>query len=106
MSSNAMCKAIWDGVPKGAENHHPLDVDDLSRCIAMADATQPGDRIQRAATISPEWAAIMAVWDHLRSTFKRESAEMNEGSRKSFVETAELLQTALDKASQKAGVLI
>lgn len=106
MSSNAMCRAIWGGVPEGAENQHPLDVDDLSRCIAMVDATQPGNRIQQAATISPEWAVIMAAWDHLRSTFKRESAEMNEGSRKSFVDTAELLQTALDKASQNAGVLI
>lgn len=99
-SSNAMCKAIWSGVPEGAEHDHPLDVDDLSRCIAMIDATQPSDRIQRAATISLEWAEIMAVWDHLHSTFKRESAEMNEGSPKSFVETAELLQTALGRASQ------
>lgn len=106
MSSNAMCKAIWSGVPESAEHHHPLDVDDLSRCIAMIDATQPGDRIQRAATISPEWAEIMAVWDHLRSTFKRESAEMTKGSRKSFVETAELLQTALGRASKNSGALI
>lgn len=106
MSSNAMCKEIWGGVPEGAENHHPLDVDDLSRCIAMIDATQPGNRIQQAATISPEWAEIMAVWDRLHSTFKRESAEMNEGSRKSFVATAELLQTALAKGSQNPGIRI
>jgi hypothetical protein len=102
MSSNAMCKAIWSGVPEGAENHHPRDVDDLSRCIAMVDATQPGNRIQQAATISPEWAEIMVVWDDLYATFKRESAERTGASRKSFVETAELLQTALDKASQNS----
>lgn len=95
MSSDAMCKAIWGGVPVGAEAHHPHDVDDLSRCIAMVDATQPGDRIQLAATISPVWVEIVAVWDNLYSAFKREAAERDGVSRKVFVETAELLRAAI-----------
>lgn len=105
MSSDAMCKAIWGGVPAGAGDHHPRDVGDLSRCIAMVDATQPGDRIQLAATISPVWAEIVAVWEELRATFGREAAERAGASPKVFAETADLLRTVLERRyPEPAGV--
>lgn len=68
-----MCKAIF-GLPDSAGTDHPRTPDDLRRCVLFLDATAARDRIEKVAAISPEWAALVGVWDTLTSSLEEEMA--------------------------------
>lgn len=70
-SSNALCKHIF-GVPKDARDAHPLDPDDLRRCILFLDATEAHDKVSAMSGVSPQWTALAARWNDLLATFKEE----------------------------------
>ena len=54
---------------------HPYDPADLRRCVLLLDAV-PTLRplMPRMADVSPEWAALVARWDELEDSLRREMA--------------------------------
>jgi hypothetical protein len=70
MSSIALCKKL--GGARGT-NHHPYDGSDFGRCHRLLHAI-PGwrARIGEAASISPTWARLVAVWDELETLYLEE----------------------------------
>lgn len=56
-------------------SRHPYDPSDLWRCMLLLDAV-PTLRplMPRMADVSPEWAALVARWDELEASLRREMA--------------------------------
>lgn len=56
-------------------SRHPYDPSDLRRCILLLDAV-PTLRplLPHMAEVSAEWAAIIARWDELETSLRREMA--------------------------------
>ena len=55
---------------KKAEHGYPHDPADLNRCIKLVDAApEVKDAFPAIAALSPQWAAIIANWDDLRTSF-------------------------------------
>lgn len=61
-SSEALAKALF-GIPQSAGIAHPRDASDLARCVQLLAVTNSAHRISEAASISPEWKALVAHWD-------------------------------------------
>lgn len=63
-------RAIWAtmaGVRDGPKDH-PLDPADLGRCLRLLDAVPEWHpRIGEMASVSPQWAALVARWGDLRA---------------------------------------
>lgn len=60
---------------------HPLDADDLGRCIRLLQAVPEWrKRLHYAAALSPEWAALVAIWDELERLYM--AGELEECNRR------------------------
>lgn len=74
---------------------HPHDPDDLDRCLALLhDVPELRAKLPLMAKASPEWAALIAVWDQLEALH---IAEVGIGWTKgnSAAETYKLMRTIL-----------
>lgn len=89
VSSNAMCKHIF-GLPQDAGNAHPLDPDDLRRCVLFLDATDAHDKVPAMHEVSPGWARLVNRWDDLLAAFAEEGGV----SGKSWPKTYALMREA------------
>lgn len=87
--SNAMCKQLF-GVPESAGLDHPLDPDDLRRCLLFIDAVGVHDRVNEMACVSVAWSCLVGVWPDLVRSFEQEVA-----AGKSARQTYALMQDAL-----------
>ena len=57
---------------------HPYDPADLRRCVLLLDAVPTLRPLMPSmADVSPEWAALVARWDQLEASLRR---EMSSGS--------------------------
>ena len=84
MSSDAMCKAIF-GIPAGAGTDHPLDPDDLSRCIKFLDAacSDGDDRlglVEKLREVSLDWWVLAEYWEELEKSFANEGGSRKPGT--------------------------
>lgn len=68
------CMAFWLAFQiRTRMPRHPADPADLDRCLRLLDAA-PGLRARLAgmATVSPEWAALVARWPEVEALFIQE----------------------------------
>lgn len=93
LSSEAMCKRIF-GLPRDGGVKHPVDPDDLRRCILFLDAVGTHDRVSLMRDVSLEWASLVAIWDELTATLREE------GSTRRCPQTYRLMHDALQMAAQ------
>lgn len=70
-SSDGMCKQIF-GVPTRARIEHPLDPDDLRRCVLFLDATDAHDKVPLMASVSPTWGRLVLAWSELVESLRSE----------------------------------
>lgn len=96
----ASSTAIWarmTGTQQADGYAHPLDCDDLNRCILLLDLIPEWrPRMSEMAACSPEWAALAEVWDGLTDTFLAE-AGLDWSKSKTAPGTHEILKAALGK---------
>ena len=93
-SSNAMCKCLF-GIPEDADESHPYDPDDLSRCLSfLAATTSAGDKlgtIGKMRALSPQWVRLVDRWEAIESAYQ---AEMGQDKRKTYALMREALEPA------------
>lgn len=78
--------------------HHPLDVDDLNRCLLLLDLIPEWQlRMEEMAVLSKHWAALAAIWPELSACFLREVG-LNGCHGSSAVDTWALMKSALEQA--------
>jgi hypothetical protein len=76
-SSDAICKAFY-GIPEHAGIDHPLDPDDLRRCLLFIKTAEDHNaRIGELKGLSPQWLALVSEWPRLVDCFERETADLN-----------------------------
>ena len=75
-SAEELCRLFF-GAPQVAgfpdDHPHPMDPSDLRRCALFLSATSTHGRIQEAASLSPQWAALVERWDELTSLLAQEA---------------------------------
>ena len=78
-------------------SRHPHDPADLRRCVLLLDAV-PTLRplMPRMADVSPERAALVARWDELEASLRREMAVGYDDT-----DTYALMRSVLDRANRK-----
>lgn len=66
------------GLPLTQYESAPLDLDDLRRCVRLLDACpELRPLLPRMTSVSPEWERLVARWDQLEATFRKELAAGN-----------------------------
>lgn len=72
LSSETMARAAL-GIRDPRYDRHPLDPDDLRRCMLLVDqAPEVRNAFPRIAQLSKTWAAIIAHWDELIALLREE----------------------------------
>ena len=88
MSALALCHHLFC-LPEEPHSSHPLDPDDLNRCLKFLRAVSAEDRLPEMACVSDDWRRLVAIWPTLVSTFDREQTAGRSAS-----ETYALMQSA------------
>lgn len=75
-SAGASSEAILEhllgiDITDGGGNHHPEDENGFKRCVRLfREFPELRPRIGEMATVSPEWAALVARWDELEAAYQ------------------------------------
>lgn len=80
-SSKAMVQAITGArlVAESERARTPSDPDDFGRCSRVLERfPELRAQLQKAAALSPGWAALVAAWDELEQLYARELEEIRE----------------------------
>lgn len=75
LSSRALLAKLADRqyITESRRVYHPLDPDDLGRCIRMLDALpELRVRLTEAASLSPEWSALIGDWARIEALYREE----------------------------------
>jgi hypothetical protein len=100
-SSQCMFRALTGVCVPGAgrdEAAHPHDPSDLRRCILLLEAVPDiSVRLGELASLSPQWAALVAHWPFLADTMELESPDWRTG-RGASPKTSEAMSAILDQA--------
>lgn len=101
-SSMTICKHLFGKGPlTGEEFRHPLDPDDLRRCVLFVRAVpEAAERIKEMGVLSPEWAALSAHWEELTELL---DAEMNAKGKSREHKCYDRMQALLNAASPRSG---
>lgn len=78
---------------------HPHDPDDLRRCLLLLEACpELADKFDvEMPGVSPQWAALVAVWTALRLTLEREVPQWRAQTRGYTPQTYNLMKQALGR---------
>lgn len=91
VSSNTMVTHLTGITAERLPLSHPLDPDDLHRCrLLLEQVPELQPQLPRMATLSPQWAALVAHWQELCELMDREAPEWRAGRGKAPVTYARM----------------
>lgn len=80
---------------------HPLDPDDLRRCVRLLEAVpECRDHFNRMAECSQSWAELVKVWGKLVESLDAEAPGWRDGERGNAPKTYDMMQVATAKARE------
>jgi hypothetical protein len=99
ISSETIVSHIW-GLPKPRFGlSHPLDPDDLKRCLQLLEASpETKARFHEMKSLSYEWANLVLVWEALEVQFLSEADDLEWSSRKPATKTYDAMQLCFARA--------
>lgn len=74
LSSEALCQQLF-GLPEDCGNEHPVDYDDLQRCLKFLDAAQAHDRIGEMASVSEGWKQLASHWPEILALWQTSASK-------------------------------
>lgn len=103
ISSRTIVCHIW-GLPADSfGDSHPHDPDDLKRCLKLLAASpETKARFSEMQTLSPEWAALVRLWDALETLFISEAGDIEWSSRKPAFKTYAAMKACFQSAKAVA----
>jgi hypothetical protein len=86
----------------GYRASHPHDPDDLDHCLRLlSEVPELRERLPKMASVSPEWAALIARWEEVERSHLEEVG-LGWTKAKSAPKTYDLMREVIDSARSLA----